>query len=74
MTKVNQVNTVGEVKIVDYELNEILTVSNRDGHSDQFGYSLISTDLMIDGKVTPCLVIGAPTGYSLSDEMVFWVI
>ena len=60
MTKVNQVNTVGEVKIVDYDLNEIQTVSNRDEHSDQFGYSLISADLMVDDKTTPCLVIGAP--------------
>ena len=56
MAKLNYViNTGGEVKIVDYDLNEILTVSNRELHSDQFGYSMIATDLMIDGKITPCL-------------------
>jgi len=62
MAKLNYViNTGGEVKIVDYDLNEILTIPNRELHSDQFGYSMIATDLMIDGEVTPCLVIGAPT-------------
>ena len=52
MTKLNYViNTGGEVKIVDYDLNEILTIPNRELHSDQFGYSMIATDLMIDGKL-----------------------
>ena len=52
MAKLNYViNTGGEVKIVDYDLNEILTISNRELHSDQFGYSMIATDLMIDGKL-----------------------
>ena len=52
MSKLNYViNTGGEVKIVDSDLNEILTVSNRELHSDQFGYSMIATDLIIDGKI-----------------------
>ena len=52
MAKLNYViNTGGEVKIVDYDLNEILTVPNPELHSDQFGYSMIATDLMIDGKL-----------------------
>jgi hypothetical protein len=52
MAKLNYViNTGGEVKIVDYDLNEILTVPNRELHSDQFGYSMIATDLLIDGKL-----------------------
>jgi hypothetical protein len=52
MAKLNYViNTGGEVKIVDSDLNEILTVSNRELHSDQFGYSMIATDLIIDGKI-----------------------
>ena len=52
MAKLNYViNTGGEVKIVDYDLNEILTVTNPELHSDQFGYSMIATDLMIEGKL-----------------------
>ena len=52
MAKLNYViNTGGEVKIVDYDLNEILTIPNPELHSDQFGYSMIATDLIIDGKL-----------------------
>ena len=52
MAKLNYViNTGGEVKIVDYNLNEILTIANPELHSDQFGYSMIATDLKIDGKL-----------------------
>ena len=52
MAKLNYViNTGGEVKIVDYDLNEILTIPNPELHSDQFGYSMIATDLKIDGKL-----------------------
>merc|ERR1712223_1199382 len=62
----NKINTAGEVRIVDFDLNEVwmnneaLILTNPDRHSDQFGYSMISTDLMIDGESIPCLMIGAP--------------
>ena len=62
----NKINTAGEVRIVDFDLNEVwmnneaLILTNPDRHSDQFGYSMISTDLMVDGETMPCLMIGAP--------------
>lgn len=61
MTKIKDVNTVGEVKILDDEtLEEIASIVNPDGHSDQFGFDMILTNLMINNDMKRCLVIGAP--------------
>ena len=61
MAKVGGVKTVGQVKIVDFDLNELMTIENPDfPYSDQFGYAMISTNLTILDEIKPCLVIGSP--------------
>ena len=61
MSKVGGANTVGQVKILDYDLNELLTLENPEfPHSDQFGYSMILSNLNIEGESKSCLLIGAP--------------
>lgn len=51
----------GEVKIVDsHSYEQVKLIANPDGNPDQFGYSIIVSNLTINQVIKPCLIIGAP--------------
>ena len=61
LANVGGVNTAGYITILNENFEKIERIYNPWIRSDQFGYSMVSTNLTIDGSSRACLLVGAPT-------------